>query len=132
LDFGERIFRTQPLANLSLTEEERTHAGELVLFLTCPWRMEDKQRVLCSHYDVGTSRFQEVKTLVLDSTVRRSSVHEPGWDLEVEFSTGQVLRTFCDRAERESEANYTLFTTHNGLSVVAGNRIELEPREAFQ
>jgi hypothetical protein len=127
LDFGRKIRRRTPLSNPNLTDEQRGHIGELVLFLTCPWKIEDAQGVICTDYEIGTQYFQEAQGLLLGSHVRMASVDPPEWNLEVLFETGHALRSYLGQAERNSSVDYSVFSPSHVVSVVGGE-ITAEPR----
>ena len=98
IDFGERITRESPLENPNLSDEQRRYFGELHLFITCTWRVEDAETVICTAQDVGTDRYRDAGELVLGRKVVKTEAFAPAWDLTVEFDSGMRFRIFCDEA----------------------------------
>jgi hypothetical protein len=133
LHFGAKVPRRQPLDLPGMTAVQRHYEGERSLYVTCAWRLENRDGVLAGCWDDAGPHGQMRHGLdpLVGQRVRRAIAQPPAWDLALEFENGTLLRVFCDQTSDEEGAdNYALFTPDTVFLVGTMSDLFIEPREA--
>jgi hypothetical protein len=133
LHFGAKVPRRQPLELPGLTAVQRHHEGERSLYLTCAWRLETRDAVLCGCWDDSGTGGQMRHGLdqLIGQRVRRAIAQPPAWDLVLEFENGLLLRVFCDQtSDEEGGENYAVFTADTVFLVGTLSDVFIESRAA--
>jgi hypothetical protein len=131
LHFGSKIEREQPLDYADADSEVSRYEGEMSLFISCAWRLDSAEDVVCGCWDDKSDAGQmRIGLTRLDGkTVRRVLANPPGWDLAIELDDGLLLRVFCDQTNDEEGAdNYALYTTESIFTVGTMSELFVEPR----
>jgi len=131
LHFGAKVPRRQAIDLPGLTAVQRHHEGELSLYVTCAWRLESRDAVLCGCWDDtapdGQMRFGLDQ--LVGQRVKRAMAQPPAWDLALEFEGGRLLRVFCDQTSDEEGAdNYSVFTSDTVYVIGSAGDLFVEPR----
>lgn len=123
LDFGGKQPRERPLKNPHLTDDQQRFEGEYVLYVTCTWRLQLRDRVICSSTSSNAKDGPLQKGLgrLVDDIVNQVSVGPPAFDVEIRFQSGLVLLVFCDISNDEDEDNYSIFCPQGILTVSGGS-----------
>ncbi len=131
LALGEKVSRHAPLKNAAHSEEYRRFEGEASLLVWCSWRLDGPDRPLTSSDDAPQQIVQELSRLV-GAAVASVCLAPPGWDLTLAFSTGLVLRIFCDHVPGEPsfDGNWELWGRDATAFVGPGAHCALQPRTA--
>jgi hypothetical protein len=126
---GGRVPRQQAIRSRNLSEEQRKHRGEFVLFVGSVWRLDSTERVICGaledHRKGGP--ILEGLRLLNGKTVESFSLDEVGLDLDLAFSGGLRLRIFCDSLNEVDQWNNYVLSTQKDRYIV-GRRSVLEVR----
>ena len=134
LSMGEKIPRKTPIANPHLSDDHRNFDGEMALMISCSWRLDSSDRVICSwvdDYSPGGPVLSGLKQIEQQS-VERVEVTLPALDLSLHFRGNLVLRVFCDRTcSEEDPENYVLFTPRWNYTICVKSKIEREPRHMY-
>jgi hypothetical protein len=123
LDFGGRVPRRQRLQNSCLTSEQQRFTGEYSLFVSCSWRLDGHDTVLCGCEDSnveGGPMLTGLRSLV-GQMVIAVEISPQGCDLVFVFGNGLSLRVFCEHTDNEEQDdNYSFFVP--GLVYTVGCR----------
>lgn len=89
------------------------------LTIYSPWRLDGPDRVICDWNFPGGAKgtITPLTHTVIGRTVESATADPPGWDLQIVFSGGLVLKTFNDSEEDPGDA-WTILGT-NGLEISA-------------
>ena len=130
LQFGEKLPMPRPLRNKHLTEEERTHEGELTVFLSCAWRLDGVGDILAVWSDpTPTDSPLPLGTECIKGTrVVSARVAGPAYDLELQFEGDRWLKAFCDQPiSEEVRPNYTASIRKSTVVVGSRGKLTVEP-----
>lgn len=128
LQFERKLPRAVPVANDALSSEEQFHDAEFVLYVSCAWRLEGADVVVCSSGDVERDALaggQHLEQLV-GKRVTGTDVHELAADVVVNFEGGYRLHLFCD--EPIGYTNYSLLGPSAVHSVKAPSSVVVQER----
>lgn len=128
LDFGERIRRAEPIRNERLTMEQRSYIGEKRLFITCVWRLDSADQVVCGAWDSNEDDGLMIEGLdqIVGKNLIAVRASPPAWDLTLDFGH-RTLSVFCDQVDEENDDdNYTLFVPQRVLTIGARSRLRIE------
>jgi hypothetical protein len=131
LALGGKVPRRDALPGEAVPDDLRRFAGELGLFVECPWRLQLRAQALASSHD---AMFQEARALgglarLAGTTVRSARAAPPG-DVRLSFTNGLILSVFADRTDPGAgRDNWSLVVPQGTWTVGAGGevRAELEP-----
>lgn len=127
LALGNKIPRRRPLRNPDHPEDYRRFEGEANLLVWCSWRLDEPHAPLTSSDDTmqpiesGLSKLIGAKVVSYELTI-------PGWDLNTTFSTGLLLRIFCDHVPGEPSysTNWELWRKDSSILVGPGATYTIE------
>lgn len=131
LDFGQKIQRSRPLRNPSLTHEQRHFEGEISIIVECAWRIDSPIRVLGGSADDNRQGGPMLNALdkLIGSRVEGVRALAPGYDLLVVFEEDLRLGVFAVETNLDENIdNYSIFTGESVLTVGAGSRLREESR----
>lgn len=134
LHLGQKLLRRHPVANPALSADLRQYRGELAVFIQCAWRLEDKEKVICSwgedFSDGGPLR--KGINLFLNQDVEHVDIRRPSFDLTLYFRNSLTLQVFCDQTELSEEhgMNYVLFAPGYSYTVATRSQLVREERTA--
>ncbi len=128
LHFGEKLRRSLRLANPRLTFLQRTYEGAFSLLVECAWRVDAPSHVVASCWDDSQARADALERLV-DQNVAGVRANPPGYDLELAFDDGHVLRCLSVETDlHRPRDNWHLYTPEALLKI--GPRAKPEVRTA--
>lgn len=129
LDFGERRLRSTALDNNRLRPDQRQYESDLSLFVSCAWRLDLVDEVLCgwTDFDDDTGEPPEPLHQLEGRTVTNFAIAEPGADATVEFDDGLSLRIFCDVTNKQDDFNYSIRTLPGTWTVEGNSHLTFEP-----
>jgi hypothetical protein len=131
LDFGEKIPRKKKILNPTLTDEQKKYTAELSLFISCAWRIESDNKVICGSTDPNANDGPMVRGLknLVDHKVDSIHVLLPSFDLSLLFDGFLWLRVFCDQTgEVEEYDNYSFFSSDRIYTIKARSVLTWEQR----
>jgi len=132
LHFGKKIERAEPLPYTREGDEVGHFEGEMSLYISCVWRLDSPDDVICGCWDDKSLDGQMRTGLgrLLGRTVRRVLTQPPAWDLTIELDEGWLLHVFCDQTNDEEGAdNYSLFTKDHVYTVGTLSEVFVEARD---
>jgi hypothetical protein len=133
LSIGNKIPKLSALTNPLLSEDLRKYDGEIELMITCSWRLDSDDEVVCSWTDEHSDGGPMLSGLdkLLGRRIKRVAVSRPAMDLCIEFEGMLILKVFCDRTNRDQDSeNYVLFLPRWIYIVNVRSFIEKERRES--
>jgi hypothetical protein len=131
IEFGDRRVRDRPLKRDAYrTSEECDFAGEITLLVTCSWRLDGPDRVICGGLSSAPAYEEMVQSLrqMIGREVEFITVLEPALDLEIHVAGGLRFLVFCDAVEGDQYVgNYTLFADQT-YNVGVRSALAITPR----
>jgi len=114
-----------PLKNKHLSKHLRYFDGEFRLFVQCcAWRLQKKNKVICSSTETQETIGFEIKKLV-GHRISQINLLNSALDLSVEFDKMYTLTLFCDQTyEPKPLTNYTVFCPEGSYSVEARSKLD--------
>lgn len=79
---------------------ERAGQGELSLMVSCAWRLNDRQQIMCTWHDDADSVLATCLALLHEARVIEVTLSSWG-DLQLQFSNSLVLDVFADLSVRQ-------------------------------
>jgi len=83
------------LKNKTLPDEVRNFEEEYQFYVYCLWRLDDPAGSITSSDDAQESIWEGLKRLE-GSVLEKVEIARPCWDVVLSFSTGEVLKVFCE------------------------------------
>lgn len=131
IDIGRKILRKQSIKNDYLSEDQKKYVGEFSLYVTCSWRLDSIDSVICSSKDSNEQNGPMVCGLkrLIGRKIIKVDVITPALDLVLCFDGSLCLRVFCDETDPDDEFdNYSIFTPHNIYTVKNRSILLVETR----
>jgi len=130
MSFGEKILREAPIPNPHLSGDARQFEAEYSLFLEhCAWRIENQTQIICGSTDDNSNDGPMVMGLriLIGRQVEAIELSPVSCDLLMSFSSGVILRVFCDQLNMADEFdNYTFFQPNSRFVVGTHSRLSRE------
>jgi hypothetical protein len=128
LQFERKLLRTNPVENDALSDDERRYDAEFVLYVSCAWRLEQGNEVLCSAGDIERDAVRNGAIIehLVGKKVTDTRVSEPAGDVSVTLENGYTLHIFCD--EPVGYTNYSLLGPSLIHSVKTPARVLIDER----
>lgn len=125
ISIGNRIRRSQRLANPLLSGDQRQFVGEYTLYVECVWRLDSPSAVLVGAFDetVGRSPVVGAMSSVLNQPIQTVDLSYPALDLVMTFANGMRLTIFCDVSDPGDHDNYRFFTPEATYTVGARSQL---------
>ncbi len=112
IEIGDRRERQLPLSNPRISEELRRYEGEFGLFITCAWRLEVAQTVVCGSESRNESDGEIAGGIdrLVGRTITQIDVDERALDFALILDRGEArLSVFCDVVDGDAwQENYHL------------------------
>ncbi len=128
---GKKIKRKVPSKNKHISEEMRNNTAEYSLLITCTWRLDSPNSIICSSKNSNKNDGPMVQGLksILNRTVISVKCFEPAYDLVINFEGNYSLKIFCDETnsdEGEDFENYSFYTPECVFTIENQSKIEIE------
>jgi len=128
---GTMIPLGTPLTNPQLSPEVRYNDSQLGVFVKCAWRLDGPSAVAAGCWDSNEEGGPMLSGLaqVKGQLITGAAVISAGLDLELRFSSGHLLRVFCDQTNAVNENdNYSVLTPDIVVSVGCRSVVRSRPR----
>jgi hypothetical protein len=104
--------------------------GEYALYVTCAWRLEEQDKVLCTWRDDARDEGLVVSALqrMVGRSIEAVSALPPAFDLDVRLTDDMRLYVFCEEPAPAGEDCYNLFSPTHSFSVGGGGTVSMEDR----
>jgi hypothetical protein len=133
LDFGEMIRRPVALKNPNLSELARSHVGGCIIFIEdCAWRLEHKNRVICSSKSPNHNTGPMVNGLkqLVGKRVLATSIENSALDLKIVMEDDYRIFLFCDCIDSETDGdNYSIHLRDTVYTVGQKGTVASDKRE---
>jgi hypothetical protein len=121
LDFGGYLKRSCTEKERIETGKEFCYGGELDILIWCVWRLQDSDGAICSSESLPEQQKERTKRLI-GETVVVAEIFPPACDATITFSSGLVLKIFCNYTkDSEIETNWFF---RNGWKMYCFNRCD--------
>jgi hypothetical protein len=111
-------------------EEARANAGS-TLMVWCAWRLDGKHRPLAS-WDDPVEVSKPVVARLRGERIASVEVFGVAFDLNLRWSSGAVLRVFCDHVDTGGswESNWNVADFERRCTVGLGGAVDIVPRDS--
>lgn len=131
MDFGQRVRRSVPLKNPTLSSSQREFEGEIKIFIqNAQWELLQKGTRICNSDDDNRIDGPIVSGLsrLIGKQVHTADVISHFGDLEIGFGDGFQLKITCARIAQDSDC-YSLFSPRSIATLNGVGLVEIEDRE---
>ncbi|MBU0558702.1 MAG: hypothetical protein KKD86_13075 [Bacteroidetes bacterium] len=128
LYIGDKFLRKNELKNDKLEPILRKYDSELSLLISCAWRLDTLDEVLCSSTDSNENAGNMITNLLKlqDLEISSANITTPALDLKITFENNMTLHVFCNETNFEDDLpNYTFYTMGKNYLVDTKSRLEI-------
>ena len=123
-----KILRKKELRNDKIEPELRKYDSELSFLITCAWRLDTLETVLCSSTDSNENNGDMITNLEKLKGLKIFSVNvtTPAFDLKITFEQDLVLNVFCNETNLEDDlSNYTFYTKQKNYLIDTKSKFKI-------